>query len=105
MASKSEWDFVKIARPSRFAEAGIGMIRASLLFCSAAIVTALIAVPLLDRAPRAPVIHANVGDLDMISTGSIPREAARYTLRRSVLQSSPNAVCVIADSGARSGSC
>ena len=45
--------------------------------------------------------------LDEMTTGSIGRTGYRgeYTIRKSVLQSSPQTVCVIRDNGVRIGDC
>jgi hypothetical protein len=77
-----------------------GAVRIALLFGSAAVALALIAVPLLEGRNSDRL----AGDIDSMSTGSIGRGEA-YTIRRSVLQSSPDAVCVIRSDGARSGDC
>jgi hypothetical protein len=79
-----------------------GALRITLLFGAAAVVLALIAVPLLDGRSGSALVR-NAG-LDMMSTGSIG-DATSYTIRRSVLQSSPEAVCIIRSDGARSGDC
>jgi ABC-type Co2+ transport system permease subunit len=76
-----------------------GALRITLLFGAAAVALALIAAPLLEsRGGFAG------GGLDMTSTGSIGGTTS-YTIRRSVLQSSPDAVCIILADGARSGDC
>jgi hypothetical protein len=79
---------------------GMGALRIALLFGSAAVALALIAVPLLEG--RSPDRLAS--GIDLMSTGSIGRGEI-YTIRRSVLQPSPDAVCVIRADGARSGDC
>ena len=101
-----EWDLARNDRSSRFSNAGMGAVRVALLFGSAAIALALIAVPMLDGEPRS--YSAQSGTLpegvDPVSTGSIGY-GGRYTLRKSVLQPSPDSVCVIRDNGMRSGDC
>ena len=44
-------------------------------------------------------------EFDMISTGSVPKrgEGKRYTVRRSVLQEMPGAVCIVDGNGVSSG--
>jgi hypothetical protein len=79
-----------------------GALRITLLFGAAAVALALIATPLLERRGGSGFI-GNAG-LDMTSTGSIGGTTS-YTIRRSVLQSSPDAVCIIGSDGARSGDC
>ena len=98
-----EWDSIRPDRSSRAAVAGMGILRITLLFGSAAVALALIAVPLLDNQTRSQASR-DAGGLDTISTGSI-NQRATYTLRRSVLQPSPSSVCVIRADGRRSGDC
>ncbi len=106
MAIDNEWDFVRIERPSRVAEAGISIIRATLLFGSAAIALALIILPFVDKTERIGSTDATIArGLDMMSTGSVKNAGTSYTLRRSVLQPSPGAVCIIGGNGSRSGDC
>ncbi|PZO76635.1 MAG: hypothetical protein DI629_15895 [Mesorhizobium amorphae] len=105
MTARSEWDLVRIAKPSRLAEAGSGIMRATLLFGSAAIAIAMFAVPALDRATRSDTQAASLYGLDTMSTGSVRRDGETITIRRSVLQSSPDAVCVIRENGSRRGAC
>ena len=89
------------------AEVGFGAIRAALLFGSTAVAIALIATPLLDRSTRDYDAVVRLADnLDTTVTGSVPPSSGgRYTIHRSVLQSSPSAVCIIRDNGARIGDC
>jgi hypothetical protein len=79
-----------------------GALRITLLFGAAAVALALIATPLLDSRNRSAFAR-NAG-VDLMSTGSIGG-TTNYTIRRSVLQSSPDAVCIIRSDGARSGDC
>jgi hypothetical protein len=99
-----DWESIVPTRASRAANAGMGVLRITLLFGSAAVALALVAVPLLDGGGRQQHARDGLAGVDMMSTGSIGR-AGTYTLRRSVLQSSPEAVCVIRDNGRRSGDC
>lgn len=83
----------------------LGTLRTALVFGGAAVVFALVAAPIAARYVE-PSMIASTGQLDHMSTGSIPRTTGTsYVLRRSVLQDSPSAVCVIRSNGARSGSC
>jgi len=82
---------------------GMGAVRVALLFGSAAIAIALILTPILERRTRNVAIYGP--DLDWISTGSIDKEGSLFTVRRSVLQPSPDAICVIREDGTRSGAC
>jgi hypothetical protein len=86
--------------------AGMGALRVTLLFGSAAVALALILVPLAERHLKAPVgpgSSASAG-IDRTITGSIGRPGT-YTERRSVLQPSPQSVCIIRDNGTRFGDC
>lgn len=87
-------------------EVGMGALRVALLFGSAAIALALILTPIVqNQAERMVSSHPGAG-LDRIATGSIgQRDVNSYVVRRSVLQASPNAVCVIRNNGARAGDC
>ncbi|OQM75455.1 hypothetical protein [Manganibacter manganicus] len=101
---ESHWDRDS-APPLRFGTAtgaGIGALRLALLFGSAVIALALIAVPML--AGRGPLVRGDASGLDMMSTGSI-RHDTSYTIRRSVLQPAPDAVCLIRSDGRQSGRC
>lgn len=101
MSLDRDWDTIRPDRRSNAARAGMGLLRITLLFGSAAAALALIATPVLERQSR-PKYPAGV---DMTSTGSIARGDNTYTLRRSVLQSSPGSVCLIRADGRRSGDC
>ncbi|MCO6387198.1 hypothetical protein [Aliihoeflea sp. 40Bstr573] len=93
---------------SFISQTSAGILRVTLLFGSAVIALTLILVPIADKNAR-DRMFASVESpgIDRMSTGSIgPRSSAEtYTIRRSVLQQSPSAVCIIRESGARSGSC
>ena len=85
-------------------ETGFSMLRVTLLFGSIAIAIAMLAVPLLQNGIRQTSMDGQAAGLDTISTGSV-RNGSRYTIRRSVLQPSPDAICVIRENGTRSGAC
>lgn len=105
MSLDDDWDSIRPKRNLRIINAGMGLLRVTLLFGSAAIALALIAVPMLDNNDsRQQMAREGFIGLDMTSTGSIDRSAT-YTVRRSVLQSSPDSVCVIHANGRRSGDC
>ena len=103
MSLDREWDSIRPDRSFRAADAGMGILRITLLFGSAVVALALIAVPVLDNQTRSSR-DALASGLDTMSTGSIGSRAT-YTLRRSVLQPSPSSVCVIRADGRRSGDC
>jgi hypothetical protein len=104
MNSENEWD---VARPSRgwlAGGAGAGILRITLLFGSAAVALALILAPIAESQSDGYVAQSAFGDgVDRTVTGSIGKGS--YTVRRSVLQASPDSVCVIRANGTRSGDC
>ncbi|WP_157018838.1 hypothetical protein [Mesorhizobium xinjiangense] len=94
--------FIKTSALGKF---GTGSMRIALLFGSAAIALALIAVPLLEkRTGGGSAFASRFLNLDFTSTGSIER-GATYTVRRSVLQRRSDAVCIIRADGSMSGDC
>jgi hypothetical protein len=102
---ENEWDVVRNDRGWPSGAAGAGILRITLLFGSAAVALALIVAPFADSATRS----LSEGDrqpfgLDTTSTGSIKRASKVYTIHKSVLQSSPDAICVIRN-GQRFGDC
>jgi hypothetical protein len=104
MSLDREWDSIRPDRSFRAANAGMGILRITLLFGSAAVALALIAVPVLDKQTRSSSRDALASGLDTMSTGSVGSHTT-YTLRRSVLQPSPSSVCIIRADGRRSGDC
>lgn len=101
-----EWDRLRGVRAERQLPA-ISPVRVALLFSSAAIAVALIAAAYLDdgRDWSAQAKAVEPGGLDFMSTGSIGPVTKTYTIRKSVLQSSPDAECIIQADGTRSGEC
>lgn len=101
-----DWDLIARARKP-LSSFGGGILRFTLLFGSAAIALALLAAPMLDRSGSGGTRQAGWAGLDSMSTGSIAPAGGggSYTIRRSVLQSSPDAVCIIRPDGRRSGQC
>ncbi|MCC0044484.1 MAG: hypothetical protein H6892_08980 [Brucellaceae bacterium] len=85
-----------------------GSLRFALLFGAAAIALALFVTPFAERQAESLMARAPMG-LDTMSTGSIGPSGSgsggSYTIRRSVLQSSPNSICIIKQNGARTGDC
>ncbi|SJM32083.1 hypothetical protein [Mesorhizobium delmotii] len=115
MSLDRDWESIRPDRSFSAVHAGIGILRITLLFGSAAVALALIATPLLDSRTRSARDHF-AGGLDGMSTGSVGSTASigstgsigrrvTYTLRRSVLQPLPSSICVIRDNGKRSGDC
>ena len=104
---ENEWDVVRNDRwPAE--NPGMGLLRIVLLFGSAAIALALIIAPIAESQTRSYLAQSgSPAGLDEMSTGSIGSTGYRgeYTIRQSVLQSSPQTVCVIRDNGQRIGDC
>ncbi|MBC7284498.1 hypothetical protein [Hoeflea sp.] len=89
-------------QPRRF-----GAVRVALLFGTAAIAVATILTPILaDRSTSSRVAWAT-DQYDAITTGSIPQRSRHtvYTVRKSILQDSPGALCIIGSDGSKSGDC
>ncbi len=84
MSLDKDWESIRPQRSFRAADAGMGLLRITLLFGSAAAALALLATPILERSTKAELV---------------------YTMRRSVLQPTPESVCIISPSGQRSGEC
>ncbi|RCS22484.1 hypothetical protein DUT91_19005 [Phyllobacterium salinisoli] len=90
---------------SSIAGARSGALRIALLFGSAAIALALIVVPILNnRSNKVASQSLFPNGIDTMSTGSI-RSSKAYTVRKSVLQSSPQGVCIIHPDGTKKGEC
>lgn len=83
--------------------AGMGAVRVALLFGSVAIALALILTPLVERRTRDTAVFKP--RIDRTATGSIGNRSGAYTVRRSVLQESPQAFCIIRADGTKRGSC
>lgn len=103
MASEDEWDMTRNGRESFFGVAGMGVLRVTLLFGSAAVALALIVAPIADNYSRPQFADAEAG-LDYMSTASIGQRGA-YTIRKSVLQDMPGSLCVIRNNGQQIGDC
>ncbi|KQZ80836.1 hypothetical protein ASD64_11080 [Mesorhizobium sp. Root157] len=103
MSLDTDWNPDHPSRGARTVKAGMGMLRVTLLFGSAAIALALFATPYLADHGRQRSVGTGFGGLDLMSTGSVGTNT--YTVRRSVLQQSPSAVCIIRDNGVRNGDC
>lgn len=82
-----------------------GALNLSLLFGTAVIALTLILTPMMASKTENKVLADAPIDYDNIKTGSIPKTdgAKRYTVRRSVLQEMPGAVCIIDGNGSKSG--
>jgi hypothetical protein len=82
----------------------VSPVRVALLFGSAAIALALFATSYLGSERWDEMAVSDPGGLDPMTTGSV-RTANRYIIRKSVLQDSPDAVCIIRPNGTSSGDC
>lgn len=103
MKPEDDWRDFAPGRDVQPSVSGLGSLRMALLFGSGAIALALLIVPFIDRAARLQVADGP-GQVDTMATGSIAR-GGNYTIRRSVLQTNPNSVCIIRPNGARTGDC
>jgi hypothetical protein len=90
---------------ARFITFGGGMLRIVLLFSAVAVAIAVIASQALDRRINRHLVRNNpMSGVDYAPTGSINYKD-RYTIRRSVLQPSPESICIVRDNGTRAGDC
>lgn len=103
MDREADWNAVRGDRGGILGTAGVGILRATLLFGSAAVALTLVLAPIAESQTR-QFTAGGPGSLDRMSTGSV-RTTGSYTIRRSVLQDSPSAVCIIRSNGSRSGDC
>jgi len=78
-----------------------GAIRLALIFGSIAVALGLVIAPLAEEHFAR---NADADGLDFMSTGSVGTDRS-YTIRRSVLQTSPDSICIIRADGTRSGDC
>ncbi|MEI4484489.1 MULTISPECIES: hypothetical protein [unclassified Phyllobacterium] len=107
MARKNDYiDDDLMMRTGGLSGAAGGILRITLLFGSAAVALALIIAPLANRSSQAVVDYSAGRSLDEIQTGSIKKaDPSTYTIRRSVLQSTPNSVCILKSDGTKTGDC
>ena len=106
MQNDRDWADLRPQSASAISEAGHGMLRITLLFGSFAVAIALFLTPLLDRSDNTAFAGSpSYAGVDRISTGTVRGGGQQYTLRRSVLQTSPSSTCVIYTNGARTGDC
>jgi hypothetical protein len=103
MLSENDWDLIRNQRGWRLPDSGLSPMSLATLFGAGAIALTLLLVPMLD-GEGSPELAAYPAQVDRISTGSV-RYGGSYTIRRSILQASPDSVCVIRDNGSRSGDC
>lgn len=89
-------------RRQRLASAGTGALRVALLFGSGAIALTLLLTPQLERKSCQALFDPGI---DKVVTSSIGTGGTAYLARRSVLQSSPDSVCIISRDGSKRGQC
>lgn len=105
---ENDWEVIKNDRSWPSGGAGMGVLRITLLFGSAAVALALIIAPIADQQTRSYADDRAPFGLDDMATGSIGKSAGGskvYTIHKSVLQQSPDSVCVIHTNGRRLGDC
>jgi hypothetical protein len=98
------WTSVYSGKGDSTTPARISLVRLALLFGVGAAAIALIVPPVLHSQTRDRAYLAGQPGIDYRTTGSIDR-GKRYSVRRSVLQDSVDAVCIIDVHGNRSGDC
>ncbi|MDQ6432717.1 hypothetical protein RB623_01455 [Mesorhizobium sp. LHD-90] len=98
-----EYDDIHRAR-ARLEAAGGGALRVALLFGSAAVALALVVSQVVGNRLSSHVARGDVQGIDFTATGSIGN-AGTYTIRKSVLQPTPNSICILHDNGTREGEC
>lgn len=106
MAMRDDWSGSRSGGRLSLGVAGMGALRLTLLFGSAAVAMALILTPLAERhISDGPSSRSAMSPgIDFMTTSST-RYRGTYTEHRSVLQPSPSSVCIIRDNGMRSGDC
>ena len=106
MSLREEWEEPHSGRGGMLGGVGMGALRVTLLFGSAAVALALILAPLMESQVERMAYSSYTSRLDTMATGTVgPRGSGTYTVRRSVLQPSPSSVCIIRSNGMRTGDC
>ncbi|MCO5073236.1 MAG: hypothetical protein M9944_18735 [Rhizobiaceae bacterium] len=104
MENQEDWERLRGMRTDR-GRTHISPVRVALLFGTFAIALALFATSYLaDRPHYLFAQQVEPLELDMMSTGSIVKPKS-YTIRKSVLQKSPGADCIIQADGSHAGDC
>lgn len=86
--------------------ASVGALKAALVFGAVVIAFTVVVTSLLAGRDEGMMRAAGQSRYDGIVTGAIPSNATRvYTIRRSVTQPMPDALCIIDASGRRRGAC
>lgn len=99
-----DWEAVRGERNGLFGSSTFSTLQITLLFGSAAVALALIVAPLAANYVEDRIAANGTTGLDLTATGSVGQRGS-YTIRRSVLQPSPDSVCIIRPNGVRSGEC
>lgn len=105
MAESSDWYALRGTVRNSASAASMGVLRIVLLFGSAAAALAVILTPIAENQVRSYAQRGGFPGIDRMSTGSIGGPGDTYVVRRSVLQSAPDSVCIIRKNGVRSGDC
>ncbi|EDQ33132.1 hypothetical protein HPDFL43_16691 [Hoeflea phototrophica DFL-43] len=107
MASGDFWVTVMDRSGAENQPKRIGAVRVALLFGTAAIALAAILTPLAAERTSSARIAWSPKQFDNITTGSIPTgsNSRVYTVRKSILQDAPGALCIILSDGSTSGDC
>ncbi|MBT9373149.1 hypothetical protein [Rhizobium sp. CSW-27] len=99
------WKTVRTRKRALGRSGRAGVLNVALLFGTAAIALSLIVTPMLAKRQDSQRMAHVQEEFDLITTGSIKSDeqgTKHYTIRRSVLQTTPGAVCVV--QGYESGS-
>ncbi|WP_026480900.1 hypothetical protein [Ahrensia sp. 13_GOM-1096m] len=109
MSDELEWAIIRGEDERQTATKKNSTIRIALLFGGVAVALGLFATPFLDRNSGASQsFHMLANNIDPFTTASTRNSASpqkSYTIRRSVLQKSPVAKCIIQTNGAPIGDC
>ena len=97
MARLYDWYQDKPDLPENKGFGGTGLLTYALSIVAVAAVFTALVTPLLVSSVQDMTASATLSDADSVVTGSVsaPTSLTRYTIRRSVLQPSAGAVCII----------
>ncbi|HZG30329.1 MAG TPA: hypothetical protein VE079_17890 [Ensifer sp.] len=105
MAEKDHYDELTKVAEAPLKTPKSGALNVAVIFGVAAVALTLILAPFVDRKSAHLAGTVAPGAYDDIVTGSISTNSGpkRYIVRRSVLQDTPGAVCIINSDGSTSG--
>ncbi|MCD2179384.1 hypothetical protein [Rhizobium sp. C1] len=105
MAEKDQYDGSTEVAAAPFRTPKSGALNVAVIFGVAAVALTLILAPVIERKSARLAGTVAPGAYDEIVTGSISTNSGpkRYIVRRSVLQDTPGAVCIINSDGSTSG--